>query len=65
MDVAAMSTMMSQSKVQQQASLSVMKMVMDTAKGNGQAMTEMMNTSAKTMELSVNPHVGGNLDLKL
>lgn len=65
MDIAAMSTMMSQAKVQQQASLSVMKMAMDTAGNNSQALNEMMNSNAKAMELSVNPHLGGNLDLKL
>ncbi|MCT4619786.1 MAG: YjfB family protein [Marinisporobacter sp.] len=65
MDIAAMSMMLNQGKVQQQASLSVMKKAMDTSENNGKALTEMINTSTKTMELSVNPHLGGNLDLKL
>lgn len=58
MDIAAMSTVMSQMKVQQEASMSVMKMAMDTAKQNTSDMV-------KTMEKSVNPHIGGNIDIKL
>lgn len=58
MDIAAMSTVMSQMKVQQEASMSVMKMAMDTVKQNTSDMV-------KTMEMSVNPHVGGNIDIKL
>ncbi|QXM05183.1 YjfB family protein [Crassaminicella indica] len=58
MDIAAMSTIMSQEKVMQQASLSVMKMAMDTSKSQSVELTKMM-------EQSVNPHVGGNIDIKL
>ena len=58
MDIAAMSTVMSQMKVQQEASMSVMKMAMDTAKQNTSDMV-------KTMEMSVSPHLGGNIDIKL
>ena len=58
MDIAAMSTVMSQMKVQQEASISVMKMAMDTAKQNTSDMV-------KTMEMSVSPHLGGNIDIKL
>ncbi|WP_338028330.1 YjfB family protein [Crassaminicella indica] len=53
-----MSTIMSQEKVMQQASLSVMKMAMDTSKSQSVELTKMM-------EQSVNPHVGGNIDIKL
>ena len=58
MDIAAMSMSMSQTKVQEQASISVMKMVMDTSKVQPPQLT-------KTMEQSVNPHIGSSLDLKL
>ena len=53
-----MSTVMSQMKVQQEASISVMKMAMDTTK-------QQTNEMVKIMEMSVNPHVGGNIDIKL
>ncbi|KDR94775.1 Putative motility protein [Peptoclostridium litorale DSM 5388] len=58
MDIAALSTVMSHMKIQQEASLSVTKMAMDTAK-------EQMNDMVKTMEMSVNPHLGGSIDIKL
>ncbi|MBF8982964.1 YjfB family protein [Lutibacter sp. B2] len=58
MDIAAISTILSQAKVQQQASLSVMKMTMDTSKVQSAQLT-------KIMEQSVNPHMGRGLDIQL
>lgn len=58
MDIAALSTVMSQMKIQQEASIGVMKMAMDTTKQNTSEMV-------KTMEMSVNPHLGGSIDVKL
>lgn len=55
MDIAALSMVMNQSKVQQQASLSVMKMAMGVAVDNGQAIAEMAH--------SVQPHLGANVDI--
>lgn len=60
-----MSTMLSQSSIQQQASLSVLKLSMDSAKVQAADLTQMLQQSTKTMELSVNPHLGGNIDIKL
>ncbi len=58
MDIAALSMSLSQMKVANQASISVLKLTMDTAQ-------EQMEDMTKIMEQSVNPHVGSNLDLKL
>ncbi len=58
MDIAALSVMMNQSQVQQQASLSVMKMAMNTAEQNSVNFTKML-------EQSVQPHLGGKIDMKL
>lgn len=65
MDIAALSMGLSQMKVAQQASVSVMKMAMDSMKGQGVDLTEMLEVNTKMMEQSVNPHVGGNIDIKL
>lgn len=65
MDIAAMSTILSQSRIQQQASLSVLKLSMDSVKVQAQNMAEMLKQSTKAMELSVNPYLGGNIDIKL
>ncbi|SDJ91385.1 YjfB family protein [Natronincola ferrireducens] len=64
MDIAALSMSLSQMKVAQQASISVMKMAMDTAKGQTIDLTQMLEANTKMMEQSVNPHVGTNLDIK-
>ncbi|QEK11322.1 putative motility protein [Crassaminicella thermophila] len=64
MDIAAMSTMLSQGKIMQQANLSVMKMAMDSAQNSGQMIKDLADT-AKIMEQSVNPHLGKNIDIQL
>ena len=58
MDIAALSMSLSQMKVANQASISVLKLTLDTAQ-------EQMEDMTKIMEQSVNPHIGSNLDLKL
>lgn len=60
MDIAALSTVLSQVQVKQQASLSVMKKVMDT--GNNQAidMLQMMEASTE----AVDPNLGRTIDMK-
>lgn len=45
MDIAALSVVLSQSKVKQQASLAVMKNAMDTAKTNGNNLIHMLEKS--------------------
>lgn len=48
-----------------------MKIAMDTAKSQTVDLVQMMemtneiNTDAKVTELSVNPHLGGTIDIKL
>lgn len=58
MDIASLSMSLSQMKVANQASISVLKLTMDTAQ-------EQMEDMTKIMEQSVNPNIGSNLDLKL
>lgn len=62
MDIAALSTMLSQTNMNQQASLSVMKMAMNTAEQNGQAMQELMQTAQAPVSLE--PHLGNSVDVK-
>jgi hypothetical protein len=57
-DIAALSVAMNQSQIQQQASLSVMKMAMNTAEQNSVDLTKML-------EQSVQPHLGSSIDVKL
>ena len=65
MDIAALSMGLSQMKVAQQASISVMKIAMDSAKGQAVDMTKMLEANTKMMEQSVNPHLGKNIDISL
>lgn len=55
MDIAALSSVISQSKIRQDASMLVLKKVMNQS-------TEQM---AKMMEASVSPHLGNNVDIRL
>ena len=65
MDIAALSVMMSQGQVQQQAGVSVMKLAMNTASTQGEMMTALLNETTKSMELSVQPHLGGSVDVRM
>jgi len=71
MDIAALSMGMSQMNLHQKASMSVMKMAMDTAKEQTVDLVKMLdvsnvvNTDTKIMEQSVTPHLGGNIDISL
>ncbi len=65
MDIPALSISLNQMKVQLQASTSIMKMAMTTAKDQSIDLLKMLETNTKLMEQSVNPHIGGNVDIKL
>lgn len=65
MDIAALSMGLSQMKVAQQASISVMKMAMDAGQNQMNDMVQMVQENTKMMEQSVNPHIGKNLDISL
>ena len=57
MDIASLSMALSQMNVRQEASVSVMKKSMDQAESNGASVVKML-------EQSVQPHIGGSVDLK-
>lgn len=65
MDIAALASVMKHSAIQQQVSLSVMKIAMDAAKGQAVDLTQMLEQATKAMELSVNPNLGGKVDIRL
>lgn len=57
-DIASMSTAMAQNKVQTEVGTALLAKSLDTFEAQGASMV-------KAMELSVNPGVGGNLDLNI
>lgn len=65
MDIAALSMGLSQMKVAQQASISVMKMAMDAGQTQMNDMVQMVQENTKMMEQAAQPHLGGSIDIKL
>lgn len=65
MDIAALSMGLSQMKVAQEASVSVLKMAMDSMKGQSFDLTQMLEVNTKMLEQSVNPYIGGNIDISI
>ncbi|MDD5794324.1 MAG: YjfB family protein [Clostridiales bacterium] len=57
MDIAALSMTMSQTKVQESASLSVLKMSMNDSKETAEAMTKMMDN------IAVDENLGNKIDV--
>lgn len=65
MDIAGLSMGLSQMKVAQQVSMSVLKMAMNASQVQMEDLLQMVQQNAKMMEQSVNPHIGGKIDIKL
>lgn len=63
MDIPALSMALSQTKALSDIGMAVLDKSLDVAMEQGTAMTEMIDTAA--MELSVNPHIGSNIDMKI
>jgi len=62
MDVAALSTAMSQVNLGQQVGIAMTKMIMDTAETNAATLTEMIHTS--TVQLP-HPTLGKTIDISI
>lgn len=63
MDIPELSMALSMNRVQQDWGTAMLKNSLDSLSNVGSAVAEMMDTSA--MELSVNPDLGANIDLKV
>ncbi|ONI45697.1 hypothetical protein AN642_01305 [Epulopiscium sp. SCG-B10WGA-EpuloA2] len=61
MDIAQLSSSMSQFSIGTQVGIALTSMQMDMVKQNGAQLDSML----KQMELSVNPHIGGNIDVRI
>ncbi|MFO1444451.1 YjfB family protein [Bacillus sp. Bva_UNVM-123] len=66
MDVALMSMALSQNQFQQQASISILKKAMDQGEGNAELLNKMLSeVDVQALQHAAQPHLGGNIDLKL
>lgn len=63
MDIPALSMALAQTKTLNDVGAAVLGKALDTARVQGDAMSEMLDSAA--MELSVNPHIGGNFDVSV
>ena len=66
MDIALLSMALSQGQVQQQASISVLKKAMDQGEGNADLLNKMLSeVDVQAVQHAAQPHLGGNIDIKL
>lgn len=63
MDIAGVSTALSNASVSSRVSTAVLAKAMDTNEKLGEGLVEMLDAAA--MERSVNPHIGGNFDMSV
>lgn len=63
MDIAAVSMALSQVQLGTQVGTAVLDKAMETNEELGAGLVEMINSPQ--MELSVNPHLGGNFDVRI
>lgn len=63
MDIARMSTQLSQINLQYQVSVAVLKMAMEGVTTQTGDIVETMEETVKTLEHSVQPHLGQNVDV--
>jgi len=61
--IAGQAMNMATARLQQEVATSVLKMGLDSAKQQAQAITDVMKVSTQAMERSVNPHLGARLDV--
>lgn len=64
MDIAALSTSLSNIKLHQQIDVSVLKMAMDTSEVQSAELLKMLEVNTQMMEQMMNPHLGGNIDIR-
>lgn len=64
MDIAALSTSLSNIKLNQQIDVSVLKMAMDTSEVQSAELLKMLEANTQIMEQMMNPHLGGNVDVR-
>lgn len=65
MDIARISMNMAQINTSQAVGTAVLNKAMDTQEMAGAGVLKMMDAAQVAMEQSVNPHIGGNFDLRV
>lgn len=63
MDIAGLSTGLSQAQLQSKVGIAMLNKAMDTNEALGAGLVELVDSAA--MELSVNPDIGSNIDIRI
>lgn len=63
MDIAGLSMGMAQSRLMNDVGVAVLAKSLDTAQSTGAMLTDLIDSAA--MERSVNPDIGGNIDIRI
>ena len=63
MDIAGLSMSMASNNIQTKVGMAVLSKAMDTQEAQGQAVVQMIDSA--TMERSVTPQLGANIDLRI
>lgn len=63
MDIAGLSTILANSNIQSQVGTALLSNALDVSEELGAGMVQMIDAAA--MELSVNPHLGANIDMRI
>lgn len=65
MDIAALPSINSQRDLLQQVGMRVLQMAMDNTNAQAGKLLQTLEQTTKAMELSVQPHLGRNIDLRV
>ena len=64
-DITALSTPISQANLSERVGVAVLKMAIDNVQKQNQSIVQILETTTKAMELSIQPHLGSQVDDKL
>lgn len=65
MDITALSTPISQANLRERVGVAVLKMAMDSAQAQNEGLAQILEEATKAMQLSVQPHLGVNIDINV
>lgn len=66
MDIALLSMILSQTQLQQQVNTSLLKQSLDVAEKQSETITQLMvDSSLQNLERVAQPHLGGQIDLRV
>lgn len=65
MDITALSAPIAQANLRERVGIAVLKMAMDSAQAQNEGLIKILEETRRAMEISVQPYLGGNIDLNV